>query len=272
MRFRPLIAAFLAICLFLVSACSGNTQAKTRENLTYAEIHNTGLANSCFDVDEAARGMIALDPDARYRLTDLCLHPSEVQVKTRPANSRQEPTFVAGKILTRYTSSLDEVYGDLEIGSDGLTFSEKGGIDFQLITVLLPGGEEVPFVFSSKDLVATSANDAISTSTDFEGGYRVPSYRTSNFLDPKGRGLTTGYGSAVGLVPAGDDEELAQENIKRYLEGSGTMKLSISRVDPDTNEFAGFFIAQQTSDTDMGSKDPYDLQISGEFYGRLDRG
>ena len=146
----------------------------------------------------------------------------------------------AGKILTRYTSSLDEVYGDLEIGSDGLTFSEKGGIDFQLITVLLPGGEEVPFVFSSKDLVvATSANDAISTSTDFEGGYRVPSYRTSNFLDPKGRGLTTGYGSAVGLVPAGDDEELAQENIKRYLEGSGTMKLSISRVDPDTNEFAG---------------------------------
>ena len=271
MRFRPLIAAFLALCLVFVSACSGNTQAKTRESLTYAEIHNTGLANSCFDVDESARGLIELNPSASYRLTDICLHPSDVQAKTKPTNNRQQPVFVPGKILTRYTSSLDEVYGDLDVGSNELTFSEKGGIDFQLITVLLPGGDEVPFVFSTKDLVATSDGTAISTSTDFQGTYTVPSYRTSNFLDPKGRGLTTGYSSAVGLVPVGDEEELDKENVKRYLQATGTMKLSISRVDPETGEFAGFFTAQQSSDTDMGSKEPYDLQISGEFYGQLEQ-
>ena len=32
----------------------------------------------------------------------------------------------------------------------GLQFQEKGGIDFQPITVLVPGGEEFPFTFSSK--------------------------------------------------------------------------------------------------------------------------
>ena len=57
-----------------------------------------------------------------------------------------------GRILTRYTSSLDSVYGDLVVTDSGLEFKEKGGIDFQPITVLVPGGEEFPFTFSSKSL------------------------------------------------------------------------------------------------------------------------
>ena len=87
--------------------------------------------------------------------------PSQVFVKGEPANKRQESRFVPGKILTRYTSSLDQIYGDLKVGSDGLTFTEEGGIDFQPITVLLPGGEEVPFSFSTKDLVATSGGTSL---------------------------------------------------------------------------------------------------------------
>ncbi len=271
MRFRPLAAAILALCLIIVTACGGGVKAKTRAGLTYDEIYNTGLANDCFTVDESARGSIPLDAESSYQLTSICMHPSSVQVLVEPVNKRQEPRFVDGKILTRYTSSLDEVFGDLTVADDQITFSEKGGMDFQLVTVVIPGGEEVPFVFSSKDLIAQASGQAITTSTDFQGSYTVPSYRTSNFLDPKGRGLTTGYSSAVGLVPAGSSEELERENVKRYLEGEGTMKLSITRVDGQSGEFAGLFTASQVSDTDMGSKEPLELKIVGDFYGRVEK-
>lgn len=272
MRFRPLLALVLALCLTLVTACGGGASAVERANVTYDDIVNTGKANDCPTLPDSARGSIPLDPSSRYQLREICLHPSEVFVKGEPANKRQEAQFVAGKILTRYTSSLDQVYGDLSIDGDTLTFKELGGIDFQPITVLMPGGEEVPFTFSSKELLATAGGAAaISTSTDFEGVYRTPSYRTSNFLDPKGRGLTTGYSSAVGLVPAGDDEDLTRENVKQYIEGKGTMSFSITKVDNATGEFAGVFSAVQPSDTDMGGKTAVDVKVTGQLYGRLEQ-
>jgi len=269
MRFRPLLALVLALCLTLVTACSGGAKAVDRANITYDDILNTGRANDCPTLPDSARGTIPLDGSASYQLREICLHPAEVFVKGEPANKRQEAQFVAGKILTRFTSSLDQVYGDLSQSGDGLTFKELGGIDFQPITVLLPGGEEVPFTFSSKELVAQASGSNITTSTDFSGTYRAPSYRTSNFLDPKGRGLTTGYSSAVGLVPAGD--EFSGETVKRYVDGSGTMSLSITKVDADTGEFAGVFTAIQPSDTDMGTKAAVDVKITGELYGRLEK-
>ena len=195
----------------------------------------------------------------------------EVYVKGEPANKRQEAQFVPTKILTRFTTSLDQVYGDLAVSGDAIKFQEQGGIDFQIVTVLLPGGEEVPFTFSSKELNATADGAAITTSTDLNGSYRVPSYRTSNFLDPKGRGLTTGYSSAMGLVPAGDDADLLKENVKRYVDGTGSMNLSITKVDAATGEFAGVFTAIQPSDTDMGSKPVVDVKVTGQLYGRLEK-
>ena len=269
MRFRPLLALVLALCLTLVTACSGGAKAVDRANLTYDDIHNTGLANDCPTLPDSARGSIALDAGSKYQLREICLHPSEVYVKGEPANKRQEAQFVAGKILTRFTSSLDHVYGDLAVGPNGLSFKELGGIDFQPITVLLPGGEEVPFTFSSKELVASADGSSLSTSTDFDGSFRAPSYRTSNFLDPKGRGLTTGYSSSVGLVPAGD--EFTGETVKRYVDGTGTMNLSITKVDSSTGEFAGVFTAIQPSDSDMGTKNVVDVKIIGQLYGRLEK-
>jgi photosystem II oxygen-evolving enhancer protein 1 len=266
MRFRPLLALVLALCLTLVTACSGGAKALDRSNTTYDDIVNTGRANDCPTLPDSARGTISLDPSARYQLREICLHPSEVFVKGEPTNKRQEAQFVPAKILTRYTSSLDQVYGDLKLNDDELTFTELGGIDFQPVTVLLPGGEEVPFTFSSKELVATATGNAFTTSTDFSGPYR-----TSNFLDPKGRGLTTGYSSAVGLVPAGDDEKLRKETIKQYVDGTGTMSFSITKIDSETGEFAGVFSATQPSDTDMGTKAAVDVKITGELYGRLEK-
>ena len=43
------------------------------------------------------------------------MHPVQVYAKEEPKNIRQQAEFVEGKILTRYTSSLDEVFGDLKV-------------------------------------------------------------------------------------------------------------------------------------------------------------
>ena len=274
MRIRSLLAAVLALCLaFVTTACSGDSEAVQRggSNVTYDDIHNTGKANDCPTIADSARGSIPLTVGGQYELRDLCMHPLQVYAKEEPTNRRQVAQFVEGKILTRYTSSLDEVYGDLTVTEEGLQFKEKGGIDFQPITVLVPGGEEFPFTFSSKSLDATAEGAAITTSTDFEGNYRTPSYRTSNFIDPKGRALTTGVQYAQGLIAlGGDDEQLEKDNNKRYIDGVGTMSLSITQVDPETGEFAGVFSAIQPSDSDMGGREVVDIKVVGELYGRLE--
>jgi len=274
MRIRSLLAVALALCLaFFTTACSGDSEAVQRagSNVTYDDIRNTGKANDCPTIADSARGSIPLTVGGKYELRDLCMHPLQVYAKEEPTNRRQVAQFVEGKILTRFTSSLDEVYGDLTVTEGGLQFQEKGGIDFQPITVLVPGGEEFPFTFSSKSLDATAEGAAITTSTDFQGNYRTPSYRTSNFIDPKGRALTTGVQYAQGLVAlGGDDEQLEKDNNKRYIDGVGTMSLSITKVDPETGEFAGVFSAIQPSDSDMGGREVVDIKISGELYGRLE--
>ena len=88
MRFRPLLALVLALCLTLVTACSGGAKAVDRANLTYDDIHNTGLANDCPTMPDSARGSISLDAGAKYQLREICMHPSEVYVKGEPANKR----------------------------------------------------------------------------------------------------------------------------------------------------------------------------------------
>ena len=264
----------LALCLaFFTTACSGGSEAVQRSgsNVTYDDIRNTGKANDCPTIGDSARGSIPLTVGGSYELRDICMHPVQVYAKEEPKNIRQQAEFVEGKILTRYTSSLDEVFGDLKVTESGLQFNEKGGIDFQPITVLVPGGEEFPFTFSSKSLDAKAEGAAITTSTDFEGTYRTPSYRTSNFIDPKGRALTTGVQYAQGLVAlGGDDEQLEKDNNKRYIDGVGTMSLSITQVDPETGEFAGVFSAIQPSDSDMGGREVVDIKITGDLYGRLE--
>ena len=272
MRIRLLLSSMLAFCLIAITVCSTEVQAIDRSSITYDDIRNTGQANDCPTLPESARGSIELVAGGNYQLREMCLHPEQVYIKGEPASKRQEAKFVEGKILTRYTSSLDQVYGSLTVNDDGLSFAEEGGIDFQPITVLTPGAEEYPFTFSSKNLRATATGDSITTSTDFEGTYRTPSYRTSNFIDPKGRALTTGVDYAQGLVAlGGDDAELATENVKRYIDGTGSMNLSITRVDPETGEFAGVFTAVQPSDSDMGGREPVDVKIIGDLYGRLEQ-
>jgi photosystem II oxygen-evolving enhancer protein 1 len=164
------------------------------------------------------------------------------------------------------------VQGDLTINPDNsLTFVEKDGFDFQAITVKLPGGELVPFLFTIKDLVAqTQPNStSINTSTDFEGKFKVPSYRGASFLDPKGRGVVSGYDNAVALPAQADADDLTRTNVKRTEILQGKISLQVSRVDNSTGEIAGTFESEQPSDTDLGAGEPKEVKIRGLFYGRV---
>ena len=70
--------------------------------------------------------------------------------------------------------------GTFKVDSGGkVEFQEEDGIDYAPVTVQLPGGERVPFLFTVKELSAKGTLDG------FGGDFTVPSYRGSSFLDPK---------------------------------------------------------------------------------------
>jgi photosystem II oxygen-evolving enhancer protein 1 len=165
--------------------------------------------------------------------------------------------FIPGKLLTRDTTSLEQMTATLTVGEDGvLTLKEEDGIDFQPITVQLPGGERVPLFFTIKGFTGkTEAGfSSINSSTDFEGDFKVPSYRGAGFLNPKGRGVVTGYDNAVALPASADSQDFQRANVKATELGKGTMSLQVTKVDASTGEFAGVFESEQPSDTDLGQK------------------
>jgi len=273
MRYRALIVAFLALCLGLITACGVGPTTSSKDILTYEEIRGTGLANKCPQLIEISRGSVPIDPVKSYSIKQLCLEPTNFFVKEEPANKRQKAEFISGKLLTRYTSTIDQVQGNLKINSDNsLTFEEADGLDFQAITVQLPGGERVPFLFTIKNLVAqTQPNlNSINTSTDFKGTFKVPSYRGAAFLDPKGRGVVTGYDNAVALPAQADKEELTRTNVKRAEVLTGNISLEVARVDGSSGEIAGTFESTQPSDTDLGAGEPKEVKIRGLFYARVE--
>lgn len=274
MRFRAILAAVLALCLGVLSACADEpTGYVDKSQLTYDDILGTGLANVCPQLAPTNRGTLSVQPEQTFKVKDMCIQPKEFFVKEEPVNQRREAEFVPGKLLTRSTSSLDQISGTLSIDPEGkLVFTELDGIDFQPITVQLPGGEQVPFLFTVKGLVASSsaAVEVINTSVDLKGDYNVPSYRGAVFLDPKGRGVASGYDNAVALPSQADEEDYLRANVKQVETGTGEIVLQVQRIDSETQEIAGTFECDQPSDTDLGAKDPEDVKIRGVFYARLE--
>lgn len=274
MRYRTLITLLLVMCFGLLTACSENpdTTVFNRENFTYDQIVNTGLANKCPQLPETARGSLPIAANETYIFEELCIEPQEYAVKEESTVKRKEPEFIAAKALTRYTSSLEQINGTIETEENGvLKLVEESGIDFQPITVQLPGGEQVPFLFTVKQLVAQSEPGftSINTSTNFKGEFNVPSYRGNVFLDPKGRGVASGYENAVALPSQADSEKFLESNIKQLDKGKGEISLSITKVDSETGEIAGIFESVQPSDTDLGAQEPLEVKIRGTFYARV---
>jgi len=272
MRYRTIIASLLALCLGVLTACSDSSNV-SRNDLTYDDILNTGIANTCLELPDSSRDTIAITAGSQYAIRDLCMEPREYFVKEEPVSKRQKAEFIQGKLLTRYTASLDQIQGTIDANDDGtLTFTEIDGIDFQPATVLLPGGKEVPFLFTMKKLVANTANSAgsINTSTNFKGEFNVPSYRGQVFLDPKGRSLASGYDNAVALPGLADDKRFSNANVKEFVSRTGTMSLNITKIDGETGEIAGVFESEQPSATDLGAEEPEEVKVRGIFYGRIE--
>ncbi|GLU19907.1 hypothetical protein SLE2022_361300 [Rubroshorea leprosula] len=235
------------------------------QSRTYMEVKGTGTANQCPTIDGGVESFAF--KSGKYYAKKFCLEPTSFTVKAEVVSKNAPPEFQETKLMTRLTYTLDEIEGPFEVSPDGtVKFEEKDGIDYAAVTVQLPGGERVPFLFTIKQLVASGKPES------FGGEFLVPSYRGTSFLDPKGRGGSTGYDNAVALPAGGrgDEEELTKENIKDASSSSGKITLSVTKSKPETGEIIGVFESLQPSDTDLGAKSPKDVKIRGIWYAQLD--
>ncbi|CAI8609188.1 unnamed protein product [Vicia faba] len=248
------IAGFaLATSALVVSGASAEGAPKRLtfdeiQSKTYLEVKGTGTANQCPTIDGGVDTFAF--KEGKYNAKKLCLEPTSFTVKSEGVTKNTPLAFQNTKLMTRLTYTLDEIEGPFEVSADGsVKFEEKDGIDYAAVTVQLPGGERVPFLFTIKQLVASGKPDS------FSGEFLVPSYRGSSFLDPKGRG---------------DEEELGKENNKSAASSKGKITLSVTQTKPETGEVIGVFESIQPSDTDLGAKAPKDVKIQGVWYAQLE--
>lgn len=120
----------------------------------------------------------------------------------------------------------------------------QDGIDYAATTIQ-SNYERIPFLFTVKDLVAKASAGGNQVKPGFQmgGGFRTPSYRTGLFLDPKGRGGSTGYDMAVALpgLQSGveGDAEMFKENNKVFDVTDGNIEFEVNNVDKEAGEIGG---------------------------------
>jgi len=249
-------------------------QALTKSQLnelSYLQVKGTGLANRCSEVV----GEDSIAVKSGMKLVDMCIEPKAWAVEEEIGKAgKTEKKFVNSKVMTRQTYTLEGIQGDLSLASGNIVFSEKEGIDYAPTTVQLPGGERVPFLFTVKDLVAKGSGSEFKPGFQMGGDFSTPSYRTGLFLDPKGRGGTTGYDMQVGLpgLQNGEegDDELFKENNKTFEVTTGRIEMEVNKVNSEESEIGGVFVATQLGDTDMGSKIPKKVLTKGIFYAKVE--
>jgi photosystem II oxygen-evolving enhancer protein 1 len=206
---------------------------------------------------------------AGNRMKNFCLEPKSFAVEAETVKGKE---FVTTKLTTRQTYTLAFIEGQLS--PNPITFKEEDGMDFSAVTVKLPDGEYVPFLFSVKQLVAKGEGSAFKPGFTWGGEFTVPSYRTGGFLDPKGRGMYLGYDQAVALPALQADgkegqEELFKETNKVFDIGKGAIEMEVNKVNQELGEIGGVFVSKQPSDTDMGAKAPKTILLKGVFYGKV---
>eukprot|EP00568_Trieres_chinensis_P010127 CAMPEP_0183290622 /NCGR_PEP_ID=MMETSP0160_2-20130417/239_1 /TAXON_ID=2839 ORGANISM="Odontella Sinensis, Strain Grunow 1884" /NCGR_SAMPLE_ID=MMETSP0160_2 /ASSEMBLY_ACC=CAM_ASM_000250 /LENGTH=305 /DNA_ID=CAMNT_0025451259 /DNA_START=62 /DNA_END=979 /DNA_ORIENTATION=- len=257
-----------------LAVAAGPAQAITKSELnelSYLQVKGTGLANRCPEVI----GEDSITPKSGQKLVDMCIEPKAWAVEEEIGKAgKTEKKFVNAKVMTRQTYTLDGIEGVLSTDGGKIVFSEKEGIDYAPTTVQLPGGERVPFLFTVKDVVATGNAGSFKPGFQMGGDFNTPSYRTGLFLDPKGRGGTTGYDMAVALpgLQSGEegDDELFKENNKVFDVTQGRIEMEVNKVNAEESEIGGVYVATQLSDTDMGSKTPKKILTKGIFYAKVE--
>jgi photosystem II oxygen-evolving enhancer protein 1 len=261
------LGAMFGMAIGLVGPKSANAvTAEQFSQLTYAQVKGSGLANRCPTVDQVGEEVPVKEG---ARLINVCFEPKSFAVE---ADTDKGKRFVTTRLVTRQTYSLEAIVGDLK--TNPISFKEEDGMDFQAVTVKLPDGELVPFLFSMKGLEASGEGSSFKPGYTWGGEYNVPSYRTGGFLDPKARGMTLGYDQAVALPALQADgkagqEELFNENNKVFDLGKGAVEMEVNKVNQPLGEIGGVFVAKQPSDTDMGSKAPKTMLLKGIFYGKV---
>ena len=255
-------AKVLTFCVSFASQSASAVTYDELQGLTYLQVKGTGLANTCPVVEGGVSGKEIKAGD--YALEKFCMEPTSFTVKEESQFKAGESEFSKTRLMTRLTYTLDGMTGQFKVGSDGsVQIQEKDGLDYAPVTVQLPGGERVPFLFTLKEFAGKG------NTSQFGGDFVVPSYRGSSFLDPKGRGGSTGYDNAVALPARADSEELAKENTKNTAALKGSAVFNVAKYDPATGEIAGVFESIQPSDTDLGAKVPKDVKITGLWYAQL---
>lgn len=265
------IALAGAFGLAIAANPAGAITKSELNQLSYLQVKGTGLANRCPEVV----GEGSITPKSGSRLVSMCIEPKAWAVEEEIGKKGvTEKKFVNSKVMTRQTYTLDGVEGS--IGSDGgnIVFTEEEGIDYAATTVQLPGGERVPYLFTVKELVAKGSGSSFKPGFQMGGEFTTPSYRTGLFLDPKGRGGTTGYDMAQALpaLQSGEegDDELFGEINKTFDVTKGRIEMEVNRVDESESEIGGVFVSTQLSDTDMGSKIPKKVLTKGIFYAKVE--
>jgi len=264
-----------AAAVVAASAIAQPAQAITKSELnelSYLQVKGTGLANRCPEVI----GEDTISPKSGARLVDMCIEPKAWAVEEEIGRGgKTEKKFVNSKVMTRQTYTLDGIEGSLSTEGGNIVFKEEEGIDYAPTTVQLPGGERVPFLFTVKELKAVGNGPAFKPGFQMGGTTTTPSYRTGLFLDPKGRGGTTGYDMAVALpgLQSGEqgDDELFNENNKTFDVTQGRIEMEVNKVNAGESEIGGVYVATQLGDTDMGSKVPKKILTKGIFYAKVDQ-
>ena len=265
-------AAAAGAAAFAIMASPAQAITKQQINeLTYLQVKGTGLANRCAEVV----GEDSITPKSGQKLVDMCIEPKAWAVEEEIGKAgKTEKKFVNSKVMTRQTYTLEGIEGPISVEGGNIVFKEKEGIDYAATTVQLPGGERVPFLFTVKDLVAKGNGSTFKPGFQMGGDFSTPSYRTGLFLDPKGRGGTTGYDMAVALpgLQSGQegDDELFKENNKTFDVTTGRIEMEVNKVNSEESEIGGVFVATQLGDTDMGSKVPKKILTKGIFYARVE--
>ena len=264
--------ALAGAAAFSVMAAHAQALTKSEINsLTYLQVKGTGLANRCAEVV----GEDSITPKSGQKIVDMCIEPKAWAVEEEIGKGgKTEKKFVNSKVMTRQTYTLEAIEGPISVEGGNIVFKEKEGIDYAATTVQMPGGERVPFLFTVKDLVAKGNGGAFKPGFQMGGDFTTPSYRTGLFLDPKGRGGTTGYDMAVALpgLQSGEegDDELFGENNKTFDVTTGRIEMEVNKVNADESEIGGVFVATQLGDTDMGSKVPKKILTKGIFYAKIE--
>merc|ERR1711933_377563 len=269
------VAAAIGASVLVAGSQVPTAQALTyqeKQALTYLQVKGSGLANTCPVLDDGVSDLKSLKA-GDYNISKFCLEPTSFEVKEEAVAKGAKADFVETKLMTRLTYTLDEISGKFKVGSDGsVELKEEDGIDYAATTVQLSGGERVPFLFTIKELVAKGQGSAFKPGYEFGGSFKVPSYRTGLFLDPKGRGMTTGYDQAQALAASqtglDGQAELENEINKVFDVFDGTIEFAVSNVNAAEGVIGGVFVSSQASDTDLGSKTPKKVLSKGIFYGR----